>query len=88
MNATVAGVLVAALGEGVIASAEAICKGKISPEKFDAVYDFIADKMKTTPILKTATDYIETNADKLKGKSGKEIFEAIKNSSKNLIEKK
>lgn len=88
VNAAVAGVLVAALGEGVIASAEAIYKGKISPEQFDVIYDFIADKMKTNPIIKVATEYIINNADKLKNKTGKEIFTSIIGSSKNLIEKK
>jgi len=77
LNAVVAGFFVAALGESVIALSEAIYLGKVDVNKIDAVVNYISDKLKNNAILGFVVKYIENNAEKLQGKSAKEIFNTI-----------
>lgn len=88
LNAVVAGFFVGAIGESVIALSEAIYSGKIDKNKIDGVIDFLSQKLKNNPALAFVINYLEKNADKLQGKSAKEIFsiveKAFKNSNKAL----
>ena len=88
LNAVVASFFVAALGEAVVALSENIYTGKIDKDKIDGAVEFVADKLKNNPILAAAISYIEKNADKLMGKSAKEVYElvekAVKDGKKDL----
>ena len=77
INAVVAGLFVVILGEAVIAVSESIYKGNLDPTKIDDVVNFISDKIKNNPIIGTVISYLETNADKLKGKDAKTIFNKV-----------
>lgn len=85
LNGVVAAIIVEALGQSVIAASEAIYKGIIDPAKIDQVTTFVGEKIKENKIVGTAISYLETNADKLKGKNAKDIFEAIKEIVENSI---
>lgn len=94
LNAVVAGFFVAALGEAVIAVAEAMKQGKISKEKIDSVVAFVSDKLKDNAVFGFAIKYLEDNAEKLQGKSAKDVFKLVEkavkdeaNSVKTLIKK-
>lgn len=82
LNAVVAGFFVAALGEAVIALAEGIYTGKIEKEKLDAVVEFVTDKLANNAVLGFVVKFFENNADKVKGKSAKEIVQMIEKSKK------
>lgn len=73
-NGVVAGVVVCALGESIIATSEAIQKGTINPEKVNEILDFISEKMKSNKFLNKATNYLKENANNLQNKSSKEIL--------------
>ena len=73
-NGVVAGVVVCALGESIIAASEAIQKGTINPEKVNEILDFISEKMKSNKFLNKATNYLKENANNLQNKSSKEIL--------------
>ena len=77
INAVVAGLFVGALGEAVIAVSESIYRGNLDPAKIDEIVNFISDKIKNNPMIGAAVSYLETNADKLKGKDGKAAFNKI-----------
>lgn len=77
INAVVAGFFVSALGEAIIALSEAICRGKIDKNKIEDVVDFIAEKLKSNPVLNSAVTYIEENAKNFQGKSAKEIYNMV-----------
>lgn len=77
INAVVAGFFVAALGEAVIALSEAIYLGRIDKEKLDSVIEFVSDKLKNNVVLGFVVKYIGENADKLQGKSAKDITAII-----------
>lgn len=82
INAVVAGFFVTALGEAVIALSESMYSGKIDKDKIDGAVDFVTDKLKNNPVLAGAISYIEKNADKLKGKSAKEVYESVEKAVK------
>ena len=82
LNAVVAGFFVSALGEAIIALSEAIYVGKIDKNEIEKVVDFVSEKIKTNPVFGFAINYIEKNADKLIGKSAKEITKAINDAVK------
>ena len=77
INAVVAGLFVVILGEAVIAVSESIYKGNLDPTKIDDVVNFISDKNKNNPSIGTVISYLETNADKLKGKDAETIFNKV-----------
>lgn len=77
LNGVVAAVVVEALGQSIIAAAEAIYKGKLDSTQIDMVVDFIMEKIKENKIIGASVVYLENNADKLQGKKAKDIFEAI-----------
>ncbi len=81
-NGVVAGVVVCALGESIIAASEAIQKEILNPDKINEVLDFVSEKIKTNKFLSKATNYIKENADNLKDKSPKEILTNILSSIK------
>lgn len=83
VNAVVAGFFVSALGEAVIALCEAARSGKVDISKIDQITEFLVNKMKESPILDSVITYLEKNADKLQGKSAKEIFKSIDKAAKN-----
>ena len=87
INAVVAGFFVAALGEAVIGLSEAICRGVVDAEKIDSVVNFVVEKLKSNPVLGFVVKYIEENADKLKGKSAKEIYSTIDHAVKEATKK-
>lgn len=76
-NGVVAGAIVFALGESVIAAAEAIYTGKLDPTKINETVEFISEKVKTNAVVGATISYFEQNADKLKDKKPKEIFDSI-----------
>lgn len=76
-NGVVAGAIVFALGESVIAAAEAIYTGKLDPTKINETVEFISEKVKTNAVVGATISYFEQNADKLKDKKAKEIFDSI-----------
>ncbi|MBQ6824216.1 MAG: 50S ribosome-binding GTPase [Clostridia bacterium] len=82
LNAVVAGVFIGALGEAVIALSEAIYLKKLDKDKLDGVVDFVTDKLKSNPALRTSVKYLEGNAEKLQGKSAKEIYKMIEGAVK------
>lgn len=82
INAVVAGFFVTALGEAVIALSEGMYSGKIDKDKIDGAVEFVTDKLKNNPVLAGAINYIEKNADKLMGKSAKEIYESVEKAVK------
>jgi len=82
INAVVAGVFVAGLGEAVIGLSEAIYQEKLDKEKLDAVVDFVSEKLKTNAVLGFVVKYITNNADKLQGKSVKDITALIEDALK------
>ena len=75
VNGVVAGGIVLALGESVIAASEAIHTGRIDPNKIDEIREYIEKKMEQSPVIGNMISYLQENAPGLKGKSSKEIFE-------------
>lgn len=77
ISAVVAGFFVSALGEAIIALSEAIYLGKLDAKKTENAVAFMTEKFKSNPMFKAAITYIEKNADKLQGKTAKEIFTLV-----------
>lgn len=77
VNGVVAGAIVFALGESVIAASEAIYTGKLDPSKINGIIEFVGAKLKDNPIVGATISYLEKNADKIQDKSPKEIFDDI-----------
>ena len=88
LNGVVAGFFVAAIGEAVIALSDAIYLGKIDKDKMENIIEFLAEKLKNNVVLAFIIRYIEKNADKLQGKSAKEMFKMIDKAAKEEVEKK
>lgn len=82
-NGVVAGVIVLALGESVIAASEAIYTGKLEPTKINEIVQFISEKLKENAIIRATISYFEQNRDKIQDKKPKEIFDEIMKSMKN-----
>lgn len=80
VNGVVAGAIVFALGESVVAVSEMINSGKFNAKQIDEITEFVGKKVKTNPIIKETAKYIENNKDKIKDKSAKEIFDEVKKS--------
>lgn len=76
-NGVVAGTMVFALGESVVAASEAIYTGKLDPTKINETVDFIGKKIKSNAVIGATISYFEENADSLKDKKPKEIFDSI-----------
>lgn len=76
-NGVVAGTIVFVLGEAVITASEMIYSRKLDPTKINEVVEFVSDKIKNSPIIGATITYFEENADKLKDKKPKDIFEDI-----------
>lgn len=76
-NGVVAGAIVFVLGEAVITASEMIYSRKLDPTKINEVVEFVSDKIKNSPIIGATITYFEENADKLKDKKPKDIFEDI-----------
>ena len=77
LNAAVAGVFVAVLGEAVIALAEAICLGKIDPGRIDEAVGFVIEKLKQSPMSGKAVQYLQDHAGELNGRSVKELLTVL-----------
>ncbi len=88
LNGTVAAVIVEALGQAIIAAAEAIYKGQLDPDKIDMVVDFIGNKVKESKYVGSTVTFLEENAEKLQGKKAKEIYTAIKGSIESAVSEK
>lgn len=86
LNAVVAGFFVGALGEAIIALSEAVYLGKLNQNDIDKVVEFVSDKIKTNAVFGFAVSYLEKNADKLIGKSAKEITKSIQDAVKTEVE--
>lgn len=86
LNAVVAGFFVGALGEAMIALSEAIYLGRLNQNDIDKVVEFVSDKIKTNAVFGFAVSYLEKNADKLIGKSAKEITKSIQDAVKTEVE--
>lgn len=67
---------------GLLPGCEADQRGKLDKEKLDAVVDFVSDKLKTNAVLGFVVKYISNNADKLQGKSAKDIMAIIEDALK------
>lgn len=80
VNAVVAGFVIAALGETVVAVSEAIYLGKIDKNKVENVAAFVAEKMNANPVLGSVVKYFTKNSAQLENKSAKEIFTTISDS--------
>ena len=77
INAVVAGCIVTALGEGLVAASEAIYLGKIPKDDIDKVTGIINDKLSNSPVVGAVSDYFEKNKDNLSNKKPKEILDEI-----------
>ncbi|MBQ8681669.1 MAG: 50S ribosome-binding GTPase [Bacilli bacterium] len=77
VNGVVAGAIVFALGESVIAAAEAIYTEKLDPTKINETVEFISEKVKNSAIVGATISYFEKNADESQNKKPKEIFDSI-----------
>ncbi len=82
-NGVVAGAIVFALGESVIAASEAIYNGKLEPTKINEMVEYISEKVKENPIIGATISYFEQNKDKMQDKKPKEILDEIMKSTKN-----
>ena len=77
LNAVVAGVFVAALGEAIIALAENIYTGKIDQTKIEEVVKFVESKIKSNVVLQKLVKYMGDNSESLKDKAPKEIYDNV-----------
>ena len=76
-NAVVAGTVVFALGEAIMATSELIYCGKLDSDKVDDVIDTINTKLQGSAIVSAAATYYAANKDKIKEKKPKEIINGI-----------
>lgn len=77
VNGAVAGAVVLALGESVIATAYAICTGKIDSNKFEEIQKFIEKKLKESKISGEVISFMTDNMKELKDKNAKEVLVAF-----------
>lgn len=82
LNAVIAGVFVAALGEAIVALTESIYLGKIDQTQIDSVVEFMRDKLMNNVLIGTTVSYLESNVDNLRGKKAKDIINEIQKSIK------
>lgn len=77
INAVVAGIIVFALGEGVIFVSEEIYSGKIDENDIDKVNEAVVNSVNDNPILNTAINYFNKNKNNLSNKKTKDILNDI-----------
>lgn len=87
INGVVAGVIVEALGQAVIATTEAIFVGKIQPNQIDGIVELVLNKIKENELLDVTIQYLEKNSDKLTGMKSKDIFAELQASIKDKVKK-
>lgn len=76
-NAIVAGIVVAVLGEAVIAVSEGIYKGSIDPSKAEEIIEFVKNKISESTHLKKITSYIESHPEILEHFKVEDVFQII-----------
>lgn len=81
VNAVIAGLIVAVLGETTIALMEAIKSGKISENNLNKIQEFVTDKINNS-FIKVISEFAEKNKNNLSGKSAKEILVMLLDSFK------
>ena len=74
INGVVAGCIAFALGEAVNQLGKAIYTGKVDPNQITKVQEFVEDKLDDNKVIGTISAYLQENADRLSGKSAKEII--------------
>lgn len=87
INGAVAGAIVLALGEAVIATSQAIHTGKIDPTKADEVMKSIESKLTESKVVGELIKFMNENVKDLSGKNAKEIIAAFLDVTKNSITK-
>lgn len=87
INGAVAGAIVLALGEAVIATSQAIHTGKIDPTKADEVMKSIESKLTESKVVGELIKFMNENVKDLSGKNAKEILAAFLDVTKNSITK-
>lgn len=87
INGAVAGAIVLALGEAVIATSQAIHTGKIDPSKADEVMKSIESKLTESKVVGELIKFMNENVKDFSGKNAKEIIAAFLDVTKNSITK-
>lgn len=82
INAVVAGIIIFALGEGVIFVSEEIYTGRIDENDIDKVNEAVSNSINDNPILNTAINYFNKNKNNLSNKKTKDILNDIIKESK------
>lgn len=85
VNGSVAGAVVLALGEAVIATAQAIHTEKIDPNKLDDIMKSIESKLDESKLVGNLIGFMNDNIKDLKGKNAKEIIAAFLDFIKNNL---
>lgn len=85
VNGAVAGAVVLALGEAVIATAQAIHTDKIDPNKLDDIMKSIESKLEESKLVGNLIGFMNDNIKDLKGKNAKEIIAAFLDFVKNNV---
>lgn len=75
VDAIVAGSVVFALGESVIAASEAISSGKLN---IDHIQEYVTDKMKEYPIVNKISTFIENNKETLENANIEDLVKLLK----------
>ena len=77
INGVVAGVIAFALGQSVNQLGKAIYTGKVDPKQMKIVQEFIDEKLGDNKIVGSVNAYLQENADRLNGKSAKQIVSML-----------
>ena len=77
VNGVVAGVIAFALGQSVNQLGKAIYTGKVDPKQMKIVQEFIDEKLGDNKIVGSVSAYLQENADRLNGKSAKQIVSML-----------
>ena len=77
VNGVVAGVIAFALGQSVNQLGKAIYTGKVDPKQMKIVQEFIDEKLGDNKIVGSVNAYLQENADRLNGKSAKQIVSML-----------
>ena len=77
INGVVAGVIAFALGQSVNQLGKAIYTGKVDPKQMKIVQEFIDEKLGDNKIVGSVSAYLQENADRLNGKSAKQIVSML-----------
>ena len=88
INGVVAGAIVLALGESVIAAGEALYTGRIDPARIEDVIHYFEEKLQQNPAVGAMVKYLQDNAQDLIGKNSKEIFAELPEDLYNILHKK